>query len=171
MEAKPDARALWSLSYGLYIVTSTFGEKANGQVANTVIQVTSEPPRIAVALNKENYTHELVSGSGVFAVSVLAEDAPLEFIGGFGFRSGRDFDKLEGVAYEKGATGCPCVLEHAVSVFEGKVFASVDAGTHTVFFADLVGGKVLSDAKPLTYAEYRNRKGKVPKRAPTFHQE
>jgi rubredoxin/flavin reductase (DIM6/NTAB) family NADH-FMN oxidoreductase RutF len=168
VEAELDPRALWSCSYGLYVVTSAYERKANGQISNTVFQVTAEPPRIAIAINKDNYTHEFISNGGVLAVSVLSITTPMPFIGRFGFRTGRDFDKLSEVASEQGVTGCPCVTENAVSVFEGKVFAQVDAGTHTVFLAEVVSGKVLSDEKPMTYADYHAMKGKAPKNAPTY---
>ncbi|MBU4194230.1 MAG: flavin reductase [Actinobacteria bacterium] len=163
-----DPKALWSISYGIYVVTSFHEGKANGQIANTVIQVTAEPPRIAVAINKENYTHGLISGSGVFAAAVLGESTPLNFIGHFGFNTGRDMDKLSGVAAGEGVTGCPVLTENAVSVFEARVFDTVDAGTHTVFVADVVSGRVLTDGRPMTYAQYHARKGKAPRKAPTY---
>ncbi len=163
-----DQRALWSITYGLFVVTSAFEGRMNGQIANTVFQVTAEPPRIAVALNKENYTHELVSKSGAFGVSILCDSAPLKFIGKFGFRSGRDFDKLDGVDFFVNSLGIPCVTENAVSVIEARILDKLDAGTHTVFLADVTGGRLIKEEKPLTYAEYRARKGKVPKTAPTY---
>jgi len=168
VEAELDPRALWSCSYGLYVVTSCYEGRANGQIANTVIQVTAEPPRIAVAISKDNYTHEFISKSGVFAVSVLSVTTPMPFIGRFGFRTGKEFDKLPGIEQEEGVTGCPVVTENAVSVFEGRVRDRVDAGTHTVFIADVVSGRVISEGKPLTYAEYHAMKGKAPKNAPTY---
>ena len=168
MGAELDPRALWSCSYGLYVVTSCHEGKANGQIANTVIQVTAEPPRIAVAINKDNYTHEFISNSGVFSASVLSQSTPMLFIGRFGFRTGRKFDKLAGVGQEKGLTGCPVVTENAVSVFEARVRDRVDAGTHNVFIADVVSGRVVSDEKPMTYADYHAMKGKAPKNAPTY---
>lgn len=167
-----DTRALWSCSYGIYIVSSCDGEGANGQITNTVIQVSAEPPRISVAINKQNYTHGFIDRSGVMTVSVLGEDTPLPFIGRFGFRSGREIDKFEDVEFKKGtATGCPCVTENAVSIFEGKVFDSVDVGTHTVFFADVVSGEVLGDSRPMTYAQYHAKKGRAPKTAPTYRKD
>ncbi len=89
-----DRRAFRDLSYGLYIVTSRDQEKINGQIVNTAIQVTSDPPRLAVIINKKNLTHEFITKSRIFAVSVLEEATPLTFIGPFGFRSGRDIDKF-----------------------------------------------------------------------------
>lgn len=171
MEAKLDERALWSCSYGIYVVTSRFEGKVNGQIANTVIQVSAEPPRISVAINKQNYTHELISKSGVFAVSVLDEDTPIGFIGRLGFRSGREVDKLDGLEWYEGSTGCPCVTENAISIFEARVFDEADVGTHTVFFGDVSSGRVLSKAAPMTYAQYHQMKGKAPKKAPTYRGE
>jgi len=107
-----DTTALYSISYGLYIVCSGSRDRINGQVANTVIQVSAHPPTLSVCINKENYTHELIQESGVFTVSVLAKDTPLSFIGNFGFKSGRDGNKFEGITYKTGATGAPVVLEH-----------------------------------------------------------
>jgi ferric-chelate reductase [NAD(P)H] len=100
-----ERKAFRDLSYGLYIVTSHDGERLNGQIANTAIQVTSDPARVAVIINKENLTHEYISKSMAFAVSVLEESAPMTFFGPFGFRSGRDIDKLTRVQFKKGDTG------------------------------------------------------------------
>lgn len=168
MNEELDPKSMWSLSYGIFVVASCFEGKANGQIANTVFQVSADPPRVAVAINKENYTHEFISKSRVFTVSVLDESTPMNFIGRFGFRTGRDIDKLENVIWKDGMTGCPVITENAVSVFEGRVFGEVDVGTHTLFVADVVGGSVLSSAKPLTYAAYHEMKGEAPKSAPTY---
>ncbi|MFQ5906198.1 MAG: rubredoxin [bacterium] len=169
MSSGLDLKALWSLSYGLYVVASHRGNKLNGQIANTVFQVTAEPPRIAVSISKRNLTHDYILGSGAFSVSVLDVSTPATFIGLFGFRSGRDVDKLSRVTYEKGVTGCPCVTENALSITEARVIDKVDVGTHTVFVGELVGAKVLKEGKPLTYADYqRIKKGKAPENAPTY---
>ncbi len=151
-------------------MTSCAGGKANGQIANTVVQVTAEPARIAVALNKENLTHEYVSRSGVFGVSVLAKETPMTFIGLFGFKSGRDVDKLAQVEYKEGSSGCPVVTENALAVIEAKVVSTLDLGTHTIFVGEVVAGEVLREGEPLTYVSYRDiKKGKAPKTAPTYH--
>ncbi|MEE9455598.1 MAG: flavin reductase, partial [bacterium] len=152
-----------------YVVTSCADGKANGQIANTVIQVTADPARIAVALNKENLTHEYVSRSGVFGVSVLDKETPTPFIGLFGFKSGRDVDKLAEVEHKEGSSGCPVVTENALAVIEAGVVGTLDVGTHTIFVGDVVAGEVLRDGEPLTYAYYRDaKKGKAPKTAPTY---
>ena len=100
-----DGKALSALSCGLYIVTSHDGDKLNGLISNTVVQVTDNPPRIAVTVGKRSLTHEYIARSGVFAVSVLDDTAQLAFIGPFGFRSGRDIDKLARVEYALGQSG------------------------------------------------------------------
>jgi len=169
MDDNMDSKALWSISYGLYVVTSIFDDKINGQIANTVFQVSGAPPRIAVSLNKDNLTHEYISQSGALTVSVLEESTPMPFIGIFGFKTGRDIDKFAQVQYKKGITGAPIVTDNAISVFEAKVTGKADAGTHTIFIADVVAAEVLKKGAPLTYAIYQDvKKGKSPKNAPTY---
>src|SRR4030066_2418415 len=110
-----DLKALYQIGYGLYVVCSKKNGKFNGQIANTVFQVCSEPPIIAAALNKQNLTNEFVSASKVFTVSILSQDTPLSFIGSFGFKSGRDVDKFKGVNYKMGQTGVPVVLDNTLA--------------------------------------------------------
>ncbi len=164
-----DRRAFRDLSYGLYIVTSRDKERFNGQIVNTVIQVTSDPARVAVIINKKNLTHEFILKSKSFGVSVLEESAPLSFFGPFGFRSGRDFDKFAKVEFREGITGCPLVTEHALSCLEAEVFEEIDLGSHTVFIGNVVNSEVLTTGRPLTYRYYHeNLKGKPSKNAPTY---
>ncbi|KPJ60922.1 MAG: High molecular weight rubredoxin [Latescibacteria bacterium DG_63] len=171
MSSELDRKALRDVTYGMYVVTSRLDGKLNGQIANTVFQVCSEPPRIAVSINKNNLTHEYISKSGVFAVSILSESTPMPFIGLFGFKTGRDVDKLSQVSHKEGVTGCPCVIDNALSLLEAKVGGSTDAGTHTIFVGDLVGAEVLQQGVPLTYAFYHEKKrGKSPKNAPTYEE-
>lgn len=170
MSPEFDRRAFRDLSYGLYIVTSLDGDRLNGQIVNTVIQVTSDPARVAVIVNKQNLTHEFILKSGLFGVSVLDESAPMTFLGLFGFRSGRDVDKLSQVEFKMGVSGCPLVLEHALSVLEAKVINQIDLGTHTIFIGDTVNAEVLKDGRPLTYRYYQEfLKGKAPATAPTYN--
>jgi ferric-chelate reductase [NAD(P)H] len=170
MSPEFDRRAFRDLSYGLYIVTSRHGERLNGQMVNTVIQVTADPPRVAVIINKKNLTHEFIVSSGLFGVSVLAESAPMTFLGPFGFRSGREVDKLSQVQYKIGGTGCPLVVDHALSVLEAKVIDQIDLGTHTIFIGDTVHAEVLKEGRPLTYRYYQEfLKGKAPATAPTYN--
>lgn len=169
MSPELDRRALRDLSYGLYIVTSREGERLNGQIVNTVIQVTSNPTRVAVIINKKNLTHEFIDQAGVFGVSVLEKATPLIFIGPFGFRSGRDVDKLSKVEYKLGVTGCPLITEHALSLLEAKVIDRIDMGTHTIFIGAVEHAEVIREGEPLTYQYYHQvLKGKSPPSAPTY---
>ena len=169
MTSHIDRKAFRDLSYGLYLVTSRDEERLNGQVVNTVIQVTSDPPRVAVIINKKNLTHEFISKSNVFAVSVLDQSAPLAFFGPFGFKSGRDTDKFSTVQYKTGVTGCPLIKDHSLSVLEAEVFDQIDLGSHTIFVGDVVNSEVLRAGRPLTYRYYHEEmKGTSPPNAPTY---
>jgi ferric-chelate reductase [NAD(P)H] len=169
MSGEIDQKAFRNLSYGLYIVTSKDGDRRSGQIVNTVIQVTSDPPRVAIIINKKNMTHELICKSYVFGVSVLDDTATMKFIGLFGFRSGRNIDKFNNVAFKQAVNGCPLVTEHTLSVLEAEVIDSVALGTHTIFIGDVVNTEVLKTGQPLTYQHYHQvLKGKTPPNAPTF---
>jgi flavin reductase (DIM6/NTAB) family NADH-FMN oxidoreductase RutF/rubredoxin len=161
--------AFYKMSYGLYIVSSVSGNCINGQIANTVFQVTSEPPTIGVSINKQNLTHDFIRESRKISVSILSEAAPMEFIGRFGFKSGREINKFEGVNYRTGQTGVPTVIDHAVAVIEAEVIGEMDCGTHRIFLGHVVDCDVFSDEEPMTYAYYHAVKGgKAPKTAPTY---
>jgi flavin reductase (DIM6/NTAB) family NADH-FMN oxidoreductase RutF/rubredoxin len=162
-------KALWQISYGIYIVSSRDGDKLNGQIANTVFQITAEPPTIAVSINKKNCTHDYIAASKIFAVSILSEQATMKFIGPFGFKSGREIDKFKDIKYKIGSSNAPIVLDYAVAYLEAEVINSVDVGTHTIFVGKVVDAEVLSDEKPMTYAYYHEVKGgKASKNAPTY---
>jgi flavin reductase (DIM6/NTAB) family NADH-FMN oxidoreductase RutF/rubredoxin len=164
-----DQKVFRKISYGVYIVTSREGDRLNGQVANAVMQVCSSPPVVAIAINKENLTHAFIKKSGVFTVSILAQDFPPNLIGRFGFKSGRDLNKFEGIPYRLGANSCPILEEHTVGYFGGKVTTEMDAGTHTIFVGEVQEGELLNDAEPMTYAYYHVVKGgTTPKTAPTY---
>jgi len=164
--------ALHKISYGLYVVTSRKNNSFNGQIANTVFQVTSEPATIAVSINKQNFTNEFIRESNVFAVSVLSKNTPLKFIGHFGFRSGRDIDKFKGINYKVGRTGAPIVLDHTVAYVEAEVIREVDANTHIIFIGKLADAEILANEEPMTYAYYHDMKrGVTPKAAPTYIKE
>ncbi len=165
-----DLESLFKLSYGMCILTSRKADKVNGCTVNTVFQVTPEPPMVAVSVNRSCLTHEFISDSRVFAVSVLAEDAPMLLIGKFGFRSGRDTDKFEGVNYRIGSTGSPIVMEHTVAFLEVEVVQRLDIETHTLFIGKVVACEMFDASKyPMTYAYYRDVKGgKTPRSAATY---
>jgi flavin reductase (DIM6/NTAB) family NADH-FMN oxidoreductase RutF/rubredoxin len=164
-----DPKALYKIGYGMYIIGACKGDKINAQIANTVFQVSSEPPTVAVSINKKNLTHEYIHESKAFSASVLVQDTPLSFIGQFGFKSGRDTDKLAGVKYKMGASGSPVVLDYAASYIETKVIQEVDAGTHSIFIGQVVEGEVLNDKPSMTYEYYRQvKQGTTPKTAPSY---
>ncbi len=164
-----NTNALYKIGYGVYVITSKKDNRLNGQIANTVFQVTAEPPTIAVSINRKNLTWEFIKASRVFAVSVLCEATPLAFIGRFGFKSGREINKLEGVNYRIGTTGAPIVLDNAVSYLEVRVTKEMDVGTHTIFVGELVDADVLTEAACMTYDYYHQIKGgKTPKTAATY---
>ncbi|MHB8985394.1 MAG: rubredoxin [Eubacteriales bacterium] len=162
-------KALYKISYGLYIVTSKKGDRLNGQVANTVFQISGDPATVAVSINKQNLTGEFIRESGVFIVSVLAQETPLSLIGHFGFKSGREVDKFSGMEYKLGDNGAPYLTGHTLSYFEAKVVQAVDAATHTIFIGEITGAEVLKEGAPMTYAYYQQvKRGSTPKTAPTF---
>ena len=153
-------KALHKISYGMYVVSSKKDGKFNGQIANTMFQTTSEPAMVALCINKKNLTHEFIEASKVVTVSVLSTATPMEFIGRFGFKSGRDGYKFDGVNFKVGVTGAPVVLDYAIAYYEAEVVASMDA-------------EILDEtAEPMTYAYYHMVKGgKSPKSAPTYIKE
>jgi len=164
--------AFFKMSYGLYVISSGDGSRFNGQIANTVFQVTSDPATIAVCINKQNLTHEFIRQSRKFTASIIARSAPLEFIGRFGFKSGRDIDKFAGLNYKIGETGFPIVTDHTVASIEAEVINELDCGTHRIFIGRVIDCDVLSDDEPMTYAYYHEVKGgKSPKAAPTYQKE
>ncbi|MGD9379524.1 MAG: rubredoxin [candidate division WOR-3 bacterium] len=162
-------RTLNKLGYGLYIVSSKRDEKFNGQIANAVFQTTADPPTVAVCINKQNLTHEYIRHSQFFGVSILTEQAPMQFIGRFGFRCGRDLDKFQDIAHEIGQQGTPIVTEHSAGYLECEVIDSIDLGTHELFVGKLVDAVTLNEDSPMTYDYYHQVKGgKSPKSAPTY---
>ncbi len=161
-------KALYTLSYGIYIVASVKEDEKNAQVANTVFQVSSQPPTVAVSINKQNLTHEFIKHSKLFSVTTLSQDTPLPFIGGFGFYSGRGKDKFKDINYIIGKTGCPIIIDNGVAFLEAKVIEEVDVYTHTIFVGEVKGADILKSGTPMTYSYYRGKKGTSPKTAPTY---
>jgi len=167
-----DLKALHKITSGMYGIGARKEDKVNAQIANTVIQVCSNPPMIAVCLNRSNLTHEYIQASRGFSVSILSKETPLSFIGNLGFKSGREVDKLKGVNYKTGETGSPVVTDNAVAILEAVVVSEAKTPTHTIFVASVVNGGVLSDDEPMTYAYYHQVKGgTAPKTAPHYVEE
>ncbi|HPD61580.1 MAG TPA: flavin reductase [Thermodesulfobacteriota bacterium] len=164
-----DLTALFKLSYGVYVVCSKKGDKINGQTANAVMQISSEPPTIAISINKLNLTHEYIKESKVFSIVILSQETPLNFIGTFGFKSGRDVNKFEGVTFKIGSSQAPVILDHTLASIEAKVIKEVDAGTHTIFIGEITDAANLKPGEPMTYAYYHQvKRGTTPKTAATY---
>ena len=149
-----EKEAMYKLTYGLFVLTTTDGEKQNGCIVNTVSMITDNPKRITVFVNKANYTEELLRKTGVFNVSVLTEKTPFDIFKQFGFASGRDTDKFANTAYPKTENGLYYIPEYANAVLSGKVIDAYDYGTHTLFVAEVTEGKVLSSDKSVSYEYY-----------------
>ena len=159
--AQPDKekairQVLYRISYGLYIITAQAEGQDNGQCANTCFQITSDPARLAIGINKLNFTHELIQKSGKFGVSVLNQTGH-DYARGFGYRSGRDVDKFEGLAVHRGESGV-LLLDDALVTMQATVIGQMDAGTHTLFLADVTNGEILQEGDPMTYAFFRASK-------------
>lgn len=162
-------KALRKISYGMYVVSSGKGDKINGQISNAVFQVCSSPPVIAVCINKKNLTHEIIKENKIFTVSVLSKNAPMNLIGRFGFKSGREINKFDGVKYKKGKTGAPILTENAVAYFEAEVIDDIEVGTHTIFIGKIVDADLIEEGEPMSYSFYHEIKGGTsPENAPTY---
>jgi rubredoxin/flavin reductase (DIM6/NTAB) family NADH-FMN oxidoreductase RutF len=164
-----DLEILYKLSYGLYIISSKDGEKFTGHISNTVFQTTAEPPTLAICTNKINLTCDFIDKSKVFSITVLNQETDFNFIGRFGFKSGRDIDKFKDINYKIGITGAPVVLDNAISYVECKVINRIDVGSHVIYIAEIVDTANVNNGVPLTYDYYRKvKKGFSPKTAPTY---
>ena len=148
-------KAIYNISYGLYILTAS-GEKDNGCVINTLIQVTSTPLRVSIAVNKNNYTTGLIQRSKKFNVSILDESTNFDLIKHFGFTSGKDTNKFENfIGCDTAPNGVKYITTNTNSYITCEVVEEKDLGTHIMFLADVTGDYVLNSNKPLTYAYYQ----------------
>lgn len=164
-----DKKAFRSLSCGLYIVTAQSASMRAGCVVNTFAQVTSSPAQASIAINKENATTAVIVESGMFEVSILAQDASMELIGRFGFHTSADTDKFADTRIEFDGEGVPYVVEHAAAHFLVKVKETLDLGTHLFVMGEVVQAETLLDAEPMTYAYYHRVKGgKTPLKASSY---
>ena len=158
---------MYKITYGLYMLTTTDGEKQNGCIVNTVNMLTDNPKRITVFVNKANYSEELLRKTGVFNVSVLTKSAPFELFKQFGFVSGREKDKFEGGRYETSENGLYYLPEHANALISGRVVDAYDYGTHTLFVAEVTEAKKLLDEESVTYEYYQANIKQKPQAAAT----
>ena len=150
-----DKGTMNKLSYGLFVLTAKDGQKDNGCIINTAIQITADPLRISIAAIKANYTHDLILKTGEFNVSILTESAPFRIFQQFGFQSGRNVDKFAGCGYDtRAANGIRYVPEHTNAVISAKVAQSFDYGTHSLIIADVTEAFVLSNERSVTYQYY-----------------
>lgn len=152
-----DKQAIYNLTYGVFMLSTKSGEKVNGCITNTCMQIANSPVRIAISVLNTNYTCDLIKESGVFALSLLSEDCTFETIKHFGFQSGRDVDKFDGMQPPVDCNQIPYMGWHACGVISAKVLEQKDLGSHTLFIAEVVDAVLLNDKKPLTYADYQNR--------------
>lgn len=148
-------KALYNLSYGVFMVSTKLGDVVNGCITNTCMQVANSPTRIAISVLNSNYTCELIKESKIFALSMMSEDCTFETIKHFGFQSGRDVNKFEGFTMPEDSQGIPYMGWHACAYISGKVVEQHDLGSHTLFIAEVVDAELLNDKAPLTYADYQ----------------
>ncbi len=152
-----EPKVMYTLSYGLFVLTARQGVKDNGCIINTAMQATTQPNRIVFTVNQANFTHDMVKETGEFTLSVLSEDADMELFRRFGFQSGREADKFSGFEHHtvRGDNGILYVTQGANAWLSGKVVSVTDLGSHSLFVADVTGGGLLSDAPSATYAYYQ----------------
>ena len=153
-EKKKDMKALHKIGYGLYVVTSNDGKRDNGLIVNTVMQVTSSPERVAVAISKSNYSHDVILKSGKMNVNTLTVDAPFKVFEAFGFRSGRDVDKFKDCSPSRTENGLAVLHGYINSYMSLEVVDYVDLGSHGMFICSVTEAAVVSDAETMTYSYY-----------------
>lgn len=153
---KNDLSALFNIGYGLYVVTCNDGKKDNGLIVNTVTQVTNTPNRIAVTINKDNYSHHVIKQTGVMNINCLSQDAPFSVFERFGFHSGRSVDKFQGEEVFRSDNGIVFLSKNINSFMSLKVEQYVDLGTHGMFICNITESRVISNVETMTYTYYQN---------------
>ena len=150
-----DTKALFNISYGLYVVTSNDGKKHNGLIVNTVMQVTDTPNRVAVCINKVNYSHDVIKETGIMNVNCLTESTPFETFKQFGFQSGKDTDKFAGEQVKTSENGLVVLKENINAFISLKVTDYIDLDTHGLFVCEVTESEIVSDEKAVTYTYYQ----------------
>ena len=164
-----DITPLFTVTYGLYVVGTRSGDKLNGQIANTVFQITSDPAKIAVSINKTELTHELISETGKCCVGILSQKADMPFIGNFGFKSGREIDKYASIPHRLTPSGCPLPDSNILAYMDLEICDTLDVDTHTVFIGKVTDCGITGEGTPMTYSYYREvLGGKTPPTAPSY---
>ena len=152
-----DNKALYKLTYGLFLLTAKENWKDNGCIINTAIQVANDPTRISITVLKGNKTHDMIANTGIFNISSITTDAYFELFQHFGMQSGRDVDKFAGWVYiDRSANGLYYMTKAANMYMSAKVTQMVDLGSHTMFIAEVTDAKVLSQDESCTYAYYQS---------------
>ena len=155
VEKKVDPTALFRIGYGLYVVTSNDGKKDNGLIVNTVIQLTDQPNRVAVNINKENYSHHVIRQTGVMNVNCLSVEAPFQVFENFGFQSGRQADKFAGWETPRSENGLVILPKYINAFMSLKVEQYVDLGTHGMFICSVAEARVINKKDTMTYTYYQ----------------
>lgn len=150
-----DTNALFKISYGLYVVTSHDGKKHNGIIVNTVMQLTDTPNRVGVCINKINYSHDIIKSTKLMNVNCLTESTPFETFKNFGFKSGRDNDKFDGIDFYTSENNMAVLKENINAFISLKVTDYVDLGTHGLFICEVTEAEVINDDNSVTYTFYQ----------------
>ena len=163
-----DNSAFFKIGYGLYVLTANENGKDNGCIINTVMEVTNTPNRLAVAVNKGNYTCEMIDRTGMFNISVLNEQTSFDVFRHFGFQSGRDVNKFADFSgCARGENGILYVTQNANAIFSAQVTSKQDLGTHILFVGDVTGAETLSDKPTVTYTYYQEHIKPKPEKSET----
>ena len=164
-----DKKVLRNLSYGVYVVTSKDKDRNIGCIANSIMQVTSNPSVIAVSINHDNYTNKVIKENNKFGVSILKETTDVKIIGTFGYKSSKDNDKFDGINFKE-ISEIP-VLENTCGYMVCKVIDTMETSTHTIFLGEVIEADDYSTENAMTYKYYHeNLKGSSPKNAPTYEE-
>lgn len=162
-----DKKALYNLSYGVFMLATRAGDRVNGCITNTCMQVAGNPTRVAISVLNSNYTCDLIKESGIFTLSILDQRTSFETIKHFGFQSGRDVDKFASINCPSDRQKIPYLSWQTCAYLSCKVSGQQDLGSHTMFIAEVVDAEVLSDNAPLTYADYQSKVKPKPEQAST----
>lgn len=149
---------MFTLTYGLFVAGVEEGGKKNACIINTAVQATSDPNRMNVTMMKSNLTTQLIRKKGSLAISVLSLGCPLDVIGSFGMRSGRDCEKFDGIEHKFDSNGNPYVGKNTLAYMSLNVSSVIDLGSHYLFICDVVDGEKTEKGQPMTYADYRSLK-------------
>lgn len=156
-------KVMYNLTYGLFVLTAKDGDKDNGCIVNTVSQVTTSPNRIVVAVNKNNYTHDMIVKTGEFNVSILSDKSKFSTYKLWGYQSGATVDKAENITFNRSENGLIYLTEETNAYISAKVVTVIDLGTHSLFLADVIDGEILSSDASVTYSYYQSNIKEAPK--------